>query len=131
MDILIGIKNFLNFINDNWVNIVAIITLMASIVKKAKDYLNKSDEEKIAIAKSQIEQTILRMITEAEISYEEWQKSGEIKRSQVIEEIFIAYPILSKVTNQTELIEWIDNQINESLKILRKVIEENKDKATE
>ena len=104
---------------------------MASIVKKAKDYLNKSDEEKIAIAKSQIEQTILRMITEAEISYEEWQKSGEIKRSQVIEEIFIAYPILSKATNQAELIEWIDNQINESLKILRKVIEENKENVTE
>lgn len=131
MDILIGIKNFLNFVNDNWVYIVAIITLMASIVKKAKDYLNKSDEEKIAIAKSQIEQTILRMITEAEISYEEWQKSGEIKRSQVIEEIFIAYPILSKATNQAELIEWIDNQINESLKILRKVIEENKENVTE
>ena len=131
MDVLIGIKNFLSFINNNWTNIIVIIGLGISILKKAKDYFNKSDEEKIEITKIQIEQTMLELITKAEISYEQWTKAGSIKRAKVIDEIFMTYPILSKVTNQTELINWIDSQIDESLKELRKVIEENKDKTTE
>ena len=51
MNILIGIQNFLQIINDNWTTIIVIIGLIVAIVKKAKDYLSKSDEEKIEIAK--------------------------------------------------------------------------------
>ncbi len=125
MTILNGIQNFLIFINDNWTSIMVIIGLSIAVSEKVKDYFSKSNEEKIKIAKTQIEQTILKMITEAEIDYEEWNKAGSIKRSQVISEIFIEYPILSKVVNQDELIQWIDNEINNALDTLRKVIEEN------
>lgn len=126
MDVLNGIKNFLSFIDSNWTSIAVIITLCISIYKKAKDYLAKTDEEKITIAKAQIHEAMLRMITDAELDYEEWVKAGSIKRSQVIEEIFIAYPILSKVVDQSDLIKWIDDEIDSALKTLRKVIEENK-----
>lgn len=126
MNILTGIQNFLEIINNNWTTIMVIIGLIIAISKKAKDYFSKSDEEKIAIAKKQIQETMLRMITEAEISYEEWNKAGSIKRSQVIEEIFTNYPVLSKVINQEELIEWIDSEINNSLKTLREIVKENK-----
>ena len=126
MNILTGIQNFLGIINNNWTTIMVIIGLIIAISKKAKDYFSKSDEEKIAIAKKQIQETMLRMITEAEISYEEWNKAGSIKRSQVIEEIFTNYPVLSKVINQEELIEWIDSEINNSLKTLREIVKENK-----
>lgn len=126
MNILNGIQNFLQFVNDNWTSIMVIIGLGIAVGRKVKDYFSKSDEEKIAIAKAQIQQTMLKMITEAEVDYEEWNKAGSIKRSQVIEEIFITYPALSKVVNQTELIEWIDTEINNSLKVLREVIEINK-----
>ena len=105
MNILTGIQNFLEIVNNNWTTIIVIIGLIIAISKKAKNYFSKSDEEKIAIAKKQIQETMLRMITEAEISYEEWNKAGSIKRSQVIEEIFTNYPVLSKVVNQEELIE--------------------------
>lgn len=127
MNILNGIQNFLSFINDNWTNIIVIIGLVISIGKKAKDYFIKSDEEKIAIAKSKIHETMLKMITDAEVDYKEWIKAGSIKRSQVIEEIFIKYPILSKVVDQTDLIKWIDDEIDDALKELRKVIEINKE----
>lgn len=126
MNILTGIQNFLEIINNNWTTIMVIIGLIIAISKKAKNYFSKSDEEKIAIAKKQIQETMLRMITEAEISYEEWNKAGSIKRSQVIEEIFTNYPVLSKVVNQEELIEWIDSEINNSLKTLREIVKENK-----
>ena len=125
MNILTGIQNFLQIINDNWTTIIVIIGLIVAIVKKAKDYLSKSDEEKIEIAKTQINETILKMISDAEVDYEEWNKAGSIKRSQVINEIFEKYPILSKVTNQSQIIDWIDQTIDESLIILREIVSNN------
>lgn len=127
MSILNGIQNFLSFIDNNWTTIAIIITLFISVYKKIKNYLSKSDEEKIAIAKAQIHETILKKITEAEIDYDQWIKAGEIKRAQVIEEIFVTHPILSKIVNQDELIKWIDEEIDNALKTLRKVIKENKE----
>lgn len=125
MDILNGIQNFLQFINDNWVSIMTIIGLLVALYTKIKNYIALSNEEKIAIAKTQIHEMILKMITDAEEDYEEWNKAGSIKRSQVIGEVFNTYPVLSKVVNQDELIEWIDNEIDNALITLRKVIEEN------
>lgn len=121
-----GIQNFLSIINNNWTTIIVIIGLVIAIVKKAKDYFSKSDEEKIAIAKAQISETMLKLITDAEVDYEDWNKAGSIKRSQVIKEIFNEYPILSKVANQDEIITYIDYMIDSSLRELRKTIEENK-----
>lgn len=125
MNILNGIQNFLQFINSNWTSIMVIIGLCVAIARKAKNYFSKSNDEKIAIAKMQIHEMILKMITDAEEDYEEWNKAGSIKRSQVIGVIFSTYPVLSKVVNQDELIEWIDSEIDNALITLRKVIEEN------
>ena len=126
MVLLNVVKNFLELINQNWTTIIEIIGLVIAIVKKAKDYLSKSDEEKIEIAKQQIKEIILKLISDAEVDYEEWNKAGSIKRSQVIEDIFIKYPILSKAVNQEELIKWIDETIDDALVTLREIVAENK-----
>lgn len=125
MVILNGIKNFLEFINQNWTTLIIIAGLIIAIVKKAKSYFSKSDEEKIEIAKQQVKEIILKLISDAEVDYEEWKKAGSIKRSQVIKEIFIEYPILSKAVDQEELINWIDEMIDESLVTLREIVKEN------
>lgn len=125
MNILTGLKNCLQFINDNWTLIIIIIGLSVAIIHKIQDYLKLSNDEKIAVAKSQISEIILKKISDAEEDYAEWTKAGSIKRSQVIDEIFADYPILSKVTNQNELIKWIDEQIDNALITLRKIIEDN------
>ena len=126
MNFLTGIQNFLQIINDNWTTIIVIIGLVIAIIKKAKDYFSKSDEEKIEIAKKQIQETILKMISDAEVDYEEWNKAGSIKRSQVINEIFEKYPVLSKITDQEHIIKWIDETIDDSLKTLREIVSNNK-----
>ena len=128
MNILDGVRNFLEFVNSNWTSIAVIIGLIIAITKKAVNYFSKSDEEKIEIAKKQIRETMLKLITDAEQDYDEWKLAGSIKRAQVIDEIFANYPILSKVTNQEELIRWIDDTIDDSLVTLRKIIEENTQK---
>lgn len=126
-----GLKNFLQFINDNWTTILVIISLIIAIIGKIKSYLSKSNEEKIASAKAQIQEIILKLITDAEVDYEDWNKAGSIKRAQVIQQIFADFPVLSKIADQKAVIEWIDNIINESLKELRKIVAENSEGKTE
>lgn len=122
---LTGIQNFLQFINDNWTAIVIIIALGVSIAIKVKNLFVKDKDGQIEIAKAQIKQVVLKLITDAEVDYNDWQKAGSIKRAQVIQKIYTDYPILAKVTDQDMLIAWIDNEINSSLKELRKIVAEN------
>lgn len=130
MDILNGIKNFLSFINDNWTTILVIIGLALALWKKIESYSKLSTDKKIEIAKKQISENILKLITQAEKDYAEWEKAGSIKRSEVISEIYKEYPILAKVVNQEELVKWIDEQIDNALPTLRDIIKQNeKDKS--
>lgn len=104
--------------------IIVTIFLAVSIIKKIYNFFSKSEEEKIAIAKKQVKETMLKLVTNAETDYLEWISAGKIKRSQVIEEVFKKYPVLSKVTNQEELIEWLDITIDEALEEMRKIFAE-------
>lgn len=117
-----GIKNFLEFVDANWMNLVIIAGLLIGLYQKISTYLKKSNEEKVAIAKHQIREIMLKMISDAECDYDEWNKSGAIKRSQVIKKIYEMYPILSKVVNQEELTEWIDAEIDDSLETLNDIV---------
>ena len=125
MDILNGIKNFLSLINNNWTTILVIIGLALALWKKIESYSKLSTDKKIEIAKKQISENILKLITQAEKDYAEWEKAGSIKRSEVISEIYKEYPILAKVVNQEELVKWIDEQIDNALPTLRDIIKEN------
>lgn len=125
MDILNGIKNFLSLINDNWTTILVIVGLALALWKKIESYSKLSTDKKIEIAKKQISENILKLITQAEKDYAEWEKAGSIKRSEVISEIYKEYPILAKVINQEELVKWIDEQIDNALPTLRDIIKQN------
>ena len=124
--VLVGIKNFLDLINQNWTLITVIIGLGILVFKKVKSYVSLSEQEKIDLALEQIRITALKIVTDAEKEYDKWVKAGSIKRAEVIEKIFKDYPILSKVTNQETLIKNIDNIIDEALNEMRKVFETNK-----
>lgn len=126
-----GIQNFLMMINENWTTIVVIIGLIIMISKKIKDFLYLSEDEKIQAAKDQLQNIVLSLVSNAELDYKEYEAAGQIKRSQVIDEIFEKYPILTKVTDQEELLEYIDKLIDEALETVRVVVdsknEEEKD----
>ena len=125
MVVLNGIKNFLEFLNNNWTIIVVIIGLAIAAFEKIKSYLSTTKEEKIAIAKAQIQETVLQLVTEAELEYEEWVSAGSIKRAQVIAEIYEEFPILSKITDQENLIAWVDEAIDNALETLRSILANN------
>lgn len=117
-----GIQKFLQFINDNWTAIIIIVGLIFALIKKIKISFSKSNDEKIEIAKAQISEIVLKLITDAEVDYESWNKAGSIKRAQVIQIIFEKYPVLAKITNQQVIIDWIDDAIDTALKELRNIV---------
>ena len=121
-----AIENFLSYLSENWVMILVLIGAAFSIGKMISRYLSLSNEEKVEVAKKLIREAMLKMITEAEIDFEEWNKSGSIKRSKVIADIYEKYPILSKAASQEAVIAFIDGEINSSLKTLREILKENK-----
>lgn len=126
MIVLEGIKNFLQLIEANWTLILVIIGLGISLKNKIKNYMALSEEQKIEIAKEQLREMILKLVSDAEEDYLEFKQAGSIKRSQVISQIFAEFPVLSKVMEQEELIKFIDNEIDNALVTLREVIENNK-----
>lgn len=123
--VLVGIKNFLDLINQNWTLITVIIGLGILVYRKIKSYLSLSEQEKIDLAIERVRITALKMVSDAEQAYDEWVKAGFIKRAEVIDQIFKDYPILSKVTDQKTLIETLDNIIDDALEEMRKVFSEN------
>lgn len=123
LNLLTSIQKLLQYVNDNWTTIIIIFSCALSLAVKIRDYVKLSEEEKINIAKQQVRETMLKLVTDAEEDYLEWVNAGSIKRSQVIENIFAMYPVLSKVANQEELIVWIDEAIDEALKTMRDIFE--------
>lgn len=117
-----GIKNVLQFLYENWINILICTGLIIGIVQKTREYFLKSKEERIKIAKTQIKEIILKLITQAELDYDDWNRAGLIKRSQVINEIFKEYPILSTIASQENVIKWIDNEIDNALYTLEDIV---------
>ena len=131
-----AIQKFMNFIMENWTAIFAVIVICIAVYQQVQVFLRKSKEEQqaiimeqIEIAKEQVREIMLKLVTEAEKDYREWIKAGEIKRAQVIDAVFEKYPILLMVTNQQELIQWMDDTIDEALKKMRKIFEENEKQA--
>lgn len=122
-----GIKNLLAYLEANWTIILVCIGLIVSIVQKTINYFSLTEEKRVELAKKQIQEVILRMISDAETDYSDMASAGKIKRSQVIEEIYAQYPILDKVADQEALIAWIDAEIDNALVTLREIIEKNKE----
>ena len=128
-----GIKNLLIFLNENWATIVCIagliITLYMKIMKTIKDWKSMTEEEKQAELERQIEkakeaiaQYILSYVSRAELDWAYEGKFGEIKRAEVIGKVFEAYPVLTMVTDQEELIGYIDTLIEKALETVRTTI---------
>lgn len=119
-----SIINLLHFLNDSWSMIIIIIGLGITLYKKVRSYMKLSTQQKVDIAWQQIEKSILKIVSDAELEWKEFKKAGQIKRSNVINTIYKDYPILNKVADQEEVINKIDELINIALKEVVEVTED-------
>lgn len=121
-NVLNFIKDVLEAANNYWTLVVVIIGLSIALYEKIKKYLQTSKEEKIEMAKTALKENLLKYMADAEIEWSSYEKSGEIKRAQVISKIYEDYPILKEYINQEELIKYIDDEINKLKETVDKVI---------
>ena len=121
-NVLNFIKDVLEAANNYWTLVVVIIGLSIALYEKIKKYLQTSKEEKIEMAKTALKENLLKYMADAEIEWSSYEKSGEIKRAQVISKIYEDYPILKEYLNQEELIKYIDDEINKLKVTVDKVI---------
>ena len=121
-NVLNFIKDVLEAANNYWTLVVVIIGLSIALYEKIKKYLQTSKEEKIEMAKTALKENLLKYMADAEIEWSDYEKSGEIKRAQVISKIYEDYPILKEYLNQEELIKYIDDEINKLKVTVDKVI---------
>lgn len=104
------------FICENWFVIVVAIAVVIYTVEKT---LMLSQEERIAMAKYIIAVSIDAIVAEAEEKFADYEKSGQLKRSYVIQTIYTKHPEFGRTVEQEELIEWIDKLIEDSVARLR------------
>jgi len=126
-----SIQKTLQFIVDNWSQIVIIATLILTIYARTKKFIlewkNKTEEERqkdfekaVETAKKALADYILILVSKAEIDWQsEDGKLGKTKRAQVIEKIYEKYPILEQVEDKESLLKYFDELINEALKVVR------------
>lgn len=128
-----SIMNLLSWINNNWASLMIIIIIILAILTRTKkfyfEWKNKTEDEKqeeinkaIENAKKIIAENILSYVSDAEINWSAWLKMGDIKRSEVIKQLYIDYPILLQVVDQDEVIKFIDMSIDKALEIVREKI---------
>ena len=117
-----GIKNTINLISQNWSTIVAFIGLCFLGYVEVKRYLKMTDEEKVQAALKAIKPVLLKYMSEAEIKWDNYKNSGELKKSTVIQKIYEQFPLLKTYKNQEELIKMLEEMIDDQLKEMNNII---------
>lgn len=120
-----SLTNLLNWINNNWGTLLICVGLSVLLGREIRSLFTMKKEEKIEFAKNAITSTLLKSVASAEKDYEAWRGSGQIKRAQVIDAIFKEYPILTRVADEEEFTDWLDQEIDNALSELKKILEQN------
>jgi len=115
-----GILNALNFINDNWATIIAIVGLIVAITGKTVQFFRLSKEQKKAFVTTQISNMVLHLVAEAENLY--GSKTGEIKRSYVFDKIYTTFPELQNLISRDELERVVDDAIESALEKIKDIL---------
>ena len=120
-----AIKNTITLIEENWTNILIVISFVIVASKKIAEYIKMSKEERVEAALKIIKEELLKLMSDAEIDWEDYKKSGDIKKSQVIAEIYTKFPFLKDYIEQEELIQRITEMIDEEKEKMDKIINNN------
>jgi hypothetical protein len=84
-----------------------------------------SNEEKIEAILIASKQIIIKQVSQAEMDWIDYKKAGNVKRAQVISQIYQEFPDLKKFISQEEIISKLDILIDDVLKNARAIINSN------
>ena len=120
-----AIKNFLQFINENWTMITAILAALAGIYAKFITWRKKTKKQKIDSAIEAVRVSLLGLVTEAEQQF--GAGTGAIKRSQVLSRIFETYPVLASALELDKLVDMLDGMLDDNLAKLNEMLASNEE----
>lgn len=123
-----GIVNILDTVNNYWTYILIIVGIVIYMANYYKKYQAMTKEEQfderkrlVDLALSKVKEILPSLVALAEEDWNHLEKSGIIKRSQVVNNIYEQYPILKEYTNQVWLTKKIDEYIDAALKDIRNI----------
>lgn len=83
--------------------VIAICVFVLTGAKLGLNYIEKIKGMNTEAILQVVKASVLKLMTDAEIDFANYKKSGEIKKSQVISNIYKQFPQLTKIKNQEEL----------------------------
>ena len=105
--------DIISFLDSAWSIFIVLLGIFIFLYSKITNYIKLSKEQKVEAALKVVKAELLKLMSDAEIEWQEFNKSGEIKKSQVISEIYKKFPFLAEYISQDELIEKIGEMIEE------------------
>lgn len=119
-----SINNTLGLIENYWSMIIIIIALVVLTIEEVKKYKAMTREQRIEAALSVVKGELLKLMSDAEIEWSEYKKSGALKKSQVLKEIYTQFPFLQDYINQDELVTKITEMIDAEMENMNKILKE-------
>ena len=101
------------FLDSAWSIFLVLLGIFIFLCNKITNYMKLTKEQKVEAALKVVKAELLKLMSDAEIEWQDFNKSGEIKKSQVISEIYKKFPFLAEYISQDELIEKIGEMIEE------------------
>lgn len=117
-----GLNNLFHLIVENWATIVALVGCILVAINRFKSFLSLSKDEQKEAALKIVKEELLKLMSESEINWSEVKKSGEIKRSEVIAEIYDKFPVLSEFEDQETLLKEINTMIDDTKVVMDRIL---------
>ena len=116
------VNNVVNSLSNSLPTIIIVLAIIIGVVRMVIQYSKMTKEERVNAALKVIKEELLKLMSDAEIEWEDYKKSGELKKSQVLKEIYSQFPFLATYIDQDTLVnklyELIDNEMENMNKII-------------
>lgn len=126
--LMTGFNNFIHLIQNQWTNIVVVIAIIATVIRTTLNYSALSQEQRVQSALKVINEELMKLMCQAEIQWKDYKKSGDLKRSQVIKDIYNQFPFLSKYMDQDALVKKIYEMIDKQMDNMNNLLNKTDDK---
>lgn len=116
-----SIRRTVSFIIDNWSAIATVICIIIAVSLRIKSFMRLSKEDREKAAWDAVKKIMLALVSSAE---KEWgSKTGAIKRAEIIQQIYKAFPVIKEQADQQAVERRLDELIDKSLCEMRDILD--------
>lgn len=121
-----GLTNFVNLIQSQWTNILVVVAILFGVIRTGINYYSMSKEQRTEAALTVVKSELLKLMSHAELQWSDIKKSGSLKRSQVIKDIYTQFPFLASYIDQETLLKRLYEMIDTEMENMNKILNNDK-----